>query len=257
LMEVNLEFLTNLAKEAGQILLDGLDEVHTLDYKGPTNIVTEIDKKAEDYIVGKIKQSFSDHTIIAEESGKTQGHKGKNWYIDPVDGTSNYARGLPLFAVSIGYEEDGLMRFGCVYDPVRDECFSAESGKGAWLNNKRIYVSKTDKLIDAMLVTGFPYNMNQANNNLDHFSKIIKEAHVVRRLGSAALDQVYVAAGRLDAYWEIGVEAWDIAAGTLIVKEAGGKTTTLEGSDAYMVPPYAVLVSNGILHETLLGFFIK
>jgi myo-inositol-1(or 4)-monophosphatase len=256
-MEVNLEFLTNLAKEAGQILLDGLDEVHTLDYKGPTNIVTEIDKKAEDYIVGKIKQSFSDHTIIAEESGKTQGHKGKNWYIDPVDGTSNYARGLPLFAVSIGYEEDGLMRFGCVYDPVRDECFSAESGKGAWLNNKRIYVSKTDKLIDAMLVTGFPYNMNQANNNLDHFSKIIKEAHVVRRLGSAALDQVYVAAGRLDAYWEIGVEAWDIAAGTLIVKEAGGKTTTLEGSDAYMVPPYAVLVSNGILHETLLGFFIK
>jgi myo-inositol-1(or 4)-monophosphatase len=140
---------------------------------------------------------------------------------------------------------------------VRDECFSAESGKGAWLNNKRIYVSKTDKLIDAMLVTGFPYNMNQANNNLDHFSKIIKEAHVVRRLGSAALDQVYVAAGRLDAYWEIGVEAWDIAAGTLIVKEAGGKTTTLEGSDAYMVPPYAVLVSNGILHETLLGFFIK
>jgi myo-inositol-1(or 4)-monophosphatase len=256
-MEVTLKFITNLAKEAGQILLDGLDDVHTLDYKGPTNIVTEIDKKAEDFIVGRIKQSFSSHTIIAEESGKTQGHKGKNWYIDPVDGTSNYARGLPLFAVSIGYEEDGLMRFGCVYDPVRDECFSAESGKGAWLNNKRIYVSKTDKLIDAMLVTGFPYNMNQANNNLDHFSKIIKEAHVVRRLGSAALDQVYVAAGRLDAYWEIGVEAWDIAAGTLIVKEAGGKTTTLEGSDAYMVPPYAVLVSNGILHETLLGFFIK
>lgn len=256
-MTVTLEFLTNLAREAGQILLDGLDDVHTLDYKGPTNIVTEIDKKAEDFIVGKIKQSFPDHTIIAEESGKTQGDKGKNWYIDPVDGTSNYARGLPLFAVSIGFEEDGLMKYGCVYDPVRDECFSSEREKGAWLNGKKIYVSKTSELIDAMLVTGFPYNMKQENNNLDHFSEIIKEAHVVRRLGSAALDQVYVAAGRLDAYWEIGVESWDLAAGTLIVKEAGGKTTTLDGSDEYMVPPYAVLVSNGILHETLLAFFNK
>ena len=254
-MKVTLEFITGLAKEAGQILLDGLDDVHTLDYKGPTNIVTEVDKKAEDFIVGRIKDSFSDHTIIAEESGKSQGRQGKNWYIDPVDGTSNYARGLPFFAISIGFEEDGLMRFGCVYDPVRNECFSAERGKGAWLNDKIIHVSKTSKLIDAMLVTGFPYNLDQANNNLGHFSDILKEVHVVRRLGSAALDQVYIAAGRLDAYWEIGVESWDIAAGTLIVEEAGGKVTTLGGSDEYMVPPYAVLVSNGILHENLLAFF--
>ena len=256
-MEVTLEFLTGLAKEAGQILLDGLDDVHTLDYKGPTNIVTEIDKKAEDFIVGKIKQSFPEHTIIAEESGKTQGNKGKNWYIDPVDGTSNYARGLPFFSVSIGFEENGLMQFGCVYDPVRDESFSAERGKGAWLNSKKIRVSKTNRLIDAMLVTGFPYNLEQENNNLGHFSEIIKEVHVVRRLGSAALDQVYVAAGRLDAYWEIGVESWDIAAGTLIIEEAGGKITTLDGSDKYMVPPYAILASNGILHESLLAFFIN
>jgi myo-inositol-1(or 4)-monophosphatase len=256
-MDVTLDFVTELAKEAGQILLDGLDDVHTLDYKGPTNIVTEIDKKAEDFIVGRIKQDFPDHTIIAEESGKTQGNQGKNWYIDPVDGTSNYARGLPLFAVSIGFEEAGVMRFGCVYDPVRDESFSANKGEGAWLNNRAIQVSQTSKLIDAMLVTGFPYDIHNENNNLDHFSEIIKQVHVVRRLGSAALDQVYVACGRLDAYWEIGVEAWDIAAGTLIVEEAGGKVTTLKGESEYMVPPYAVLVSNGILHEDLLTFFKK
>ena len=256
-MDVTLDFVKKLARDAGQILLDGLNDVHTLDYKGPTNIVTEIDKKAETFILNRIHDNFSGHTIIAEESGKIQGEKGKNWYIDAVDGTSNYARGLPLFAVSIAFEENGVMQFGCVHDPVRDECFSAARGEGAWLNEKRMHVSKTSKLIDAMLVTGFPYDIHQQNNNLDHFSDIIKEVHVVRRLGSAALDQVYVAAGRLDAYWEIGVESWDIAAGTLIVEEAGGKITTLTGESEYMLPPYAVLVSNGILHKDLLPFFKK
>ncbi len=254
-MEVSLDFVTGLSKDAGCILREGINDVHTLDYKGPTNIVTEIDKKAEDFIVSEIRKHFPNHTIIAEEGGKTQGDRGKYWYIDPVDGTSNYSRGLPLFAVSIGYEENGIMRYGCVYDPMRDESFFAERGRGAWLNKEKIGVSKTNRLIDAMLVTGFPYNIHQKNNNLDHFSALIKEVHVVRRLGSAALDQVYVAAGRLDGYWEIGVESWDIAAGTLIVEEAGGKITTLTGADNYMLPPYAILASNGILHEKLLAFF--
>lgn len=251
-MQVSLDFLTGLSKDAGRILLDGLGDVHTLDYKGPTNIVTEVDKRAEAFIVGEIMKKFPEHTIIAEESGRTQGDGGKYWYIDPVDGTSNYARGLPLFAVSIAYEENGVMKFGCILDPVRDECFYAERCKGAWLNGNRIRVSQTTRLIDGMLVTGFPYDIHQQNNNLALFNKIIKEVHVVRRLGSAALDQVYVAMGRLDAYWEIGVGPWDIAAGTLIVEEAGGKVTTLDGSSNYMQPPYAILASNGVLHTELL-----
>lgn len=254
-MELTLDFVTELSRNAGKILLEGLDDVHILDYKGPTNIVTEVDRKAEAFIVGEIKKVFPGHTIVAEESGKTLGEQGKYWYIDPIDGTSNYARGVPLFCVSIGYAEDGKMLFGCIYDPVRDECFSATRGEGAWLNGNPIHVSKTSKMIDAMLATGFPYDLQQENNNLDHFNQIIKEVHVVRRFGSAALDQAYVAAGRLDAYWEIGVEAWDIAAGSLIVEEAGGKVTTMQGDSDYMKPPYAILASNGILHENIQRFF--
>lgn len=255
-MEVPLDFVTDLSKNAGVILREGLNDVHTLDYKGPTNIVTEVDKRSEAFIVGEIRKSYPGHTIIAEEGGKTPGDKGRFWYVDPVDGTSNYARGLPMFAVSIAYEEDGQMLLGCVYDPVRDECFSAERGKGAWLNNNRIRVSQTVELIDAMLVTGFPYDIHQENNNLDHFNTIIKEVHVIRRLGSAALDQAYVAAGRLDAYWEIGVESWDIAAGSLLIEEAGGRVTTLDGADDYMKPPYAILAANQVLHDKLLPFFV-
>jgi len=253
-MEVSLDFVTRLAKDAGQILCEGLDDVHTLDYKGPTNIVTEVDKKSEDFIVGRINKTFQGHTIVAEESGKTQGDRGKYWYIDPIDGTSNYARGLPMFAVSIAYEEDGKMQLGCIYDPVRDECYCAERGKGAWLNQKKIHVSRVNRLIEAMLVTGFPYDIHKEYNNLDNFSRIIKEVQVVRRLGSAALDQAYVAAGRLDAYWEIGVGPWDIAAGTLIIEEAGGKITALNGTADFMKPPYAILASNGLLHEKLLQY---
>jgi len=256
MMNVSLDYVTGISRDAGNILRDGVDDVHTLDYKGPTNIVTEVDKKAEAFIVGKIRKYFPDHTIIAEEGGQIQGDRGKFWFIDPIDGTSNYSRGLPLFAVSIGYQENGQMKFGCVYDPMRDECFSAERGKGAWLNEKPIHVSKTEKLINAMLVTGFPYDIYQENNNLDHFSDLIKEVRAVHRLGSAALNQVYVASGRLDGYWEIGVDSWDIAAGTLIVEEAGGIVSALDGSEDYMKPPYAILASNEILHKTLQAFLI-
>ena len=254
-MKLSLEFITTLARGAGNILCENINNEHILDYKGPTNIVTEVDKKSEDFIVGEILKSFPGHSIVAEEGGKTTGEQGNYWYIDPIDGTSNYSRGLPMFCVSIAYAEDSQMKFGCVYDPVRKEFFTAEKGRGAWLNGKPIQVSKTNKLIDAMLVTGFPYDIHQKNNNLDHFNEIIKEVHTVRRLGSAALDLAYVAMGRLDGYWEIGIGPWDIAAGALIVEEAGGRVTTLQGKIDYMVPPYAALASNGLLHDRLLGFF--
>ena len=248
-MKQTIEFITNLAKGAGEILRAGYGEVHQIDYKGPINLVTEVDKQAEDYIVSKIREPFPSHSIIAEESGKLDGEKEKRWFIDPVDGTSNYARGLPLFATSIAYAEKGEMRLGCIYDPMRDECFYAEKGSGAWLNGKTIHVSNTKELINAMLVTGFPYDIHKKENNINHFSNIIREVHTLRRLGSAAIDLVYVAAGRLDGYWEIDISPWDIAAGTLIIEEAGGTVTTTNGNSVYMRPPYDLIASNGILHD--------
>ncbi|MCD6576875.1 MAG: inositol monophosphatase, partial [Anaerolineaceae bacterium] len=200
-MEPTLEFITNLTKGAGSILRTGYRKKHHIKHKGPIDLVTEIDRRAEDFIIHKVKEAFPTHSIIAEESGKHNGDKDKCWFIDPVDGTSNYSRGLPIFAVSIAYAEKGKMRLACVYDPLRNECFYAEKGGGAWLNEKVIHVSTTETLIDTMLVTGFPYNINKKNNNLVNFTNIIQKVHTVRRLGAASLDLVYVAAGRLDGYW--------------------------------------------------------
>lgn len=254
-MEPTLEFIINLSKGAGNILRAGYGKEHHIVLKGPVDLVTEIDRQAEDFIIHKIREAFSDHSIIAEESGKLEGKKEKRWFIDPLDGTSNYSRGLPMFAVSIAYAEKGEMRLACVYDPLRDECFYAEKGGGAWLNGKSIHVSTIEVLINAMLVTGFPYDIHKKNNNLVNFTNIIREVHTVRRLGSAALDLVYVAVGRLDAYWEIDIYPWDIAAGTLIIEEAGGLVTTIHGDPIYMRPPYDIIASNGILHNKLLPFF--
>jgi len=254
-MEPSQEFIINLAKGAGEILRAGYGKEHSIKFKGPIDMVTEIDRKAEDYIVQRIRGAFPGHSIIAEESGKLDGDKKNRWFIDPVDGTSNYARGLPMFSVSIAYAEDGEMRLACVYDPLRDECFHAERGSGSWLNGKAIHVSTTEELLNAMLVTGFPYDIHKKNNNLDHFANIVREVHTVRRLGSAALDLVYVASGRLDGYWEIDISSWDIAAGTLIVEEAGGVVTTIHGDSSYMRPPYDIIASNGCLHDKLLPFF--
>lgn len=254
-MEPTLEFIIKLSKGAGDILRAGYGKEHHIVFKGPVDLVTEIDRQAEDFIIHKIRKAFPDHSIIAEESGKLEGEIEKRWFIDPLDGTSNYSRGLPLFAVSIAYAEKGEMRLACVYDPLRDECFYAEKGGGAWLNGKSIHVSTIEVLINAMLVTGFPYDIHKKNNNLDNFTNIIREVHTVRRLGSAALDLVYVAVGRLDAYWEIDIYPWDIAAGTLIIEEAGGLVTTIHGDPIYMRPPYDIIASNGILHNKLLAFF--
>ena len=254
-LEPTQEFIINLAKGAGEILRASYGKEHSIKYKGPIDVVTEIDGEAEDFIVQRIREAFPDHSIIAEESGKLDGNKKNRWFIDPLDGTSNYAKGLPIFSVSIAYAEEGNMRLACVYDPLRDECFYAEKGSGSWLNGKAIHVSTTKELLNAMLVTGFPYDIHKKNNNLDHFAAIVREVHTVRRLGSAALDLVYVAAGRLDGYWEIDISSWDIAAGTLIVEEAGGVVTTIHGDPNYMRPPYDIIASNGNLHDKLMPFF--
>ncbi len=248
-----IDFLIELSKEAGEILKEGLGKEHRVTYKGPINIVTEIDRKSEDLLVGRIRAAFSQHSIVAEESGFLDGQNEHRWFIDPVDGTSNYAKGFPMFCVSIGYAYKGKMRLAAAYDPVRDECFSAERGQGAWLNGSRMHVTATDRLIDSMLVTGFPYDMQQKDNNLNHFVNLSRKVQTIRRLGSAVLDQAYVAAGRLDGYWEIGVSAWDIAAGTLLIEEAGGLVTTVKGDPDFFKPPFDVLAANPALHPQLLA----
>jgi myo-inositol-1(or 4)-monophosphatase len=252
-MQPILNDVKEIAYKAGEILRSGYGKKHDIHHKGVVDIVTEIDRQSEDLILSEIQKKFPEHSIIAEESGEIKGVNGNCWYIDPLDGTTNYAHGIPIFSVSMGYAENGKMKYGVVYDPMRDECFSAESGKGAWLNNDRIYVSQAEELVDCLLVTGFPYDIRTTEQpNIRNFTKFSFRTQAVRRLGSAALDLCYVAAGRLDGYWEIGIKPWDIAAGTLIIEEAGGKVTTLDGNKNYMVPPYALVTANPKIHSLMM-----
>ena len=252
-MQPNLEFIIGLSRQAGEILKEGYGKEHQIQYKGPIDLVTEIDKKTEALLISRILAAYPDHSVIAEESGLTQGNLEHSWYIDPVDGTSNYSRGVPMFCVSIAYAHQGRMTLAAIYDPLRDECFYAEKGRGAFLNGSLIHVADTSELIDSMLVTGFPYELDQEDNNVDNFIALIRKAHTVRRLGSAVLDQAYVAMGRLDGYWEAGVSAWDIAAGTLLIEEAGGLVTCMNGDPDYMKPPFDILAANPVLHSKLLS----
>ncbi len=250
-MQPTQDFLIDLSKKAGSILKEGYGKQHRVRHKGRTDLVTEIDHQSEDMLVSCIRAEFPDHMIVTEESGLLEGDREHRWYIDPLDGTLNYAKGLPIFCVSIAYACGADMELAAVYDPMLDACYYAARGQGAWLNGERIQVSETSELIDAMLVTGFPNELDQVNNNLDYFLRIIHESQTLRRLGSAVLDQVYVAAGRLDGFWEVGVNAWDIAAGTLIIEEAGGKVTTMQGESDYMKPPYDIIAANPQLHPKL------
>lgn len=253
MQQPSIDFIIDLSKQAGEILKEGYGKTHEVTYKGPIDLVTEIDTKAEALLVSRIQGAFPTHTIVAEEAGLLQGSSEHRWFIDPVDGTSNYSRGVPMFCVSIAYAFQGKMLLAAVYEPLRDESFYAEKGQGAFLNGSPIHVSETADLLGSMLVTGFPYDMNQEHNNVDNFINLVKKAHTVRRLGSAVLDQAYVAMGRLDGYWEAGVSAWDIAAGTLLIEEAGGLVTRMNGSPDYMKPPYDILAANPVLHRILLA----
>lgn len=252
-MQPKLSDLTLLARQAGAILREGFGSQHQVDHKGLTDIVTEVDRQSEEFLTQQILSRFPGDSIQGEEGGLTKGNNGRVWHIDPVDGTTNYAHGVPIFSVSLACVWDGAAQLGVVYDPMRDEMFSAKRGEGAWLNNTRIQVSETAELVKALLVTGFPYSIReQEATNLDHFANFCMRAQSVRRLGSAALDLCYVAAARLDAYWEIGINSWDVAAGGLIVEEAGGRITTLRGDANYFKPPYDLVCSNPRLHPQLL-----
>jgi myo-inositol-1(or 4)-monophosphatase len=253
-MQPTLEEIKSWARQAGDILRAGLGKEHDIRHKSEVDLVTEMDQRSEDYLVSQIRSRFPDHHILSEESGALDGTIQHRWYIDPLDGTTNYAHALPIFAVSIGYAFQGQMMLGVVYDPSRDECFSAERGRGAWLNEQPITVSQTAELIQALVVTGFAYNLSEtARDNLALFNRFAHRAQGVRRLGSATLDLCYVACGRLDGYWEALLGPWDVAASALIAEEAGARITSLNGDAQYMKPPYDMVAANPVLHPQMLA----
>lgn len=221
--------------------------------EGVNNLVTEADHAAEKAIISIIKNTFPDHQILAEETGEIAQASPYKWIIDPIDGTVNFAHGIPINCVSIGLEKDGEMIMGAVFNPHLNEFFFAEKGKGATLNDKPIHVSTETQAIKACLVTGFPYTyINMPNGPLEIFEKFIRKGVPVRRLGSAAIDLCWVAAGRLDGFFEHKLEAWDSAAGYLIVEEAGGKVTDLEGNE-FSVYQHKILATNGKIHDEMIA----
>ncbi|HEX7973367.1 MAG TPA: inositol monophosphatase family protein, partial [Anaerolineales bacterium] len=231
-MEPNLTDLETLARQAGKILRDGFirrpgfDQALAVEYKSLIDPVTEVDRRSDAFLIGEIQRLFPTHRVISEESGTLTGQDCCVWYIDPLDGTVNFAHSVPIFSVSIAYTAGGVTQLGVVYDPMQDECFSAERGRGAWLNGEPICVSAVQELDRCLFVTGFPYDIRtRAENNLDNFAYFSLLSQGVRRLGSAALDLCYVAAGRIDGFWEVSIKAWDVAAGGLIAREAGAIVT--------------------------------
>jgi myo-inositol-1(or 4)-monophosphatase len=242
------------ARTAGQLLREALSSPRQVSYKGtPTNLVTEMDARAEALVVDALTAVFPDDGVLAEEGSARPGGSGRRWIIDPLDGTTNYAHGVPVFAVGIGLEAAGHVVLGVVYEPSRDELYVAERGGGAWLNDRPLAVSATDTLDASLLATGFPYNVRETgDNNLAEYAAFSLRSQGVRRLGSALLDFAYVAAGRLDGYWELRLSPWDVAAGAILVEEAGGHVTDLEGGRLDVDRP-TVVASNRRIHDQVLA----
>jgi len=237
---------------AAEILRFFNNEFKISNKEGVNNLVTEADHAAEKAILAVIKSKFPDHQILAEESGELKLDSGYKWIIDPIDGTVNFAHGIPLNCVSIALEENGTVIMGAVYNPHLKEFYFAEKGKGATLNEISIHVSKQTNAVNACLVTGFPYTyINMANGPLDIFERFIRKGVPVRRLGSAAIDLCWVAAGRFDGFYEHKLEPWDSAAGYLIVEEAGGRVTDFEGNK-FSVYQHRILATNGHIHDEML-----
>ena len=248
-----LSYLETLARQAGEILRAGFGHENKVYFKGDIDLVTDVDRKSEALLIDQINRYFPDQRIVAEESGRSAGEATCTWFIDPLDGTVNYAHGLPGFAVSIGYSENDIMRLGVVYDPVREECFSAERERGAWLNGQPIRVSAAASLDQSLLVTGFAYDIRtNPKNNLDHFTYFMLHSQGVRRFGAAALDLCYVACGRLDGYWEIALSPWDVAAGGLIAEMAGGSLSAVSGDPFYIKEPCSILAAAPLIYPQML-----
>lgn len=252
-MSTMLEFAKDTAKRAGQLLKEGLSRPREIRYKGEIDLVTEMDVASEKLIIEAIRAHYPDHAILAEESGRSdQPDSPYRWVVDPLDGTTNYAHGLPIFCVSIGLEKDGEPLLGVIYAPMLDELYWAEVGQGAYLNGQKLGVSATQEVGKALLVTGFPYDVKVKSDNLVHFSNFLLAAQAVRRLGSAAIDLAWVAAGRFDGFWEPRLGAWDMCAGTVLVREAGGTVTNYVGGK-FSIYEKEIVASNTHLHAQMLA----
>ena len=248
------ELAIELARAAGDLLRSELLGPRRIAYKGsPTNIVTEMDARAETLIVDRLLAAFPDDAILAEERGAQAGRSGRRWIIDPLDGTTNYAHGLPIYGVSIALEVGGRVQLGVVYDPSQRELFVAERGAGAFCNDARLTVSAATTLDASLLATGFPYDIRvKDDNNLREYAAFAVRTRGVRRLGSAVLYLAWVAAGRFDGYWELRLGPWDVAAAGLMVEEAGGRLTAITGGPLDLEAP-TVVASNGRIHDAILA----
>jgi myo-inositol-1(or 4)-monophosphatase len=247
---------TQAALKAGELLKRGFGTNFKISSKdGKQNLVTEYDKAAEDCIIASILSHFPTHGFLAEESGKTAGKKEEViWIIDPLDGTVNFAHGVPMFSVSIAAAVHGKVVAGVVYQPMLGELFVAQKENGAYLNGSRLEVTATNSIDEAIMATGFPYNVDENPLHcIEHFSKITKLGIPIRRLGSAAIDLSYLAAGRFDAYWEVSLHPWDMAAGKLLVEEAGGIVTHYDGSPHETFCNTTMLATNGKLHPFMIS----
>lgn len=250
--ELFLAAAREAALEAGHYLLKGLDQKKEVDYKGQVDLVTAYDRRSEEFIYEKLGRNFPEHSFLAEEAINQKKQSDYCWLVDPLDGTTNYAHGLPVFCVSIALLWREEIIIGVVYDPCRQEMFTAVRGQGAYLNDRPIRVSDTADLGRSLLATGFPYDVRTSpDNNLSHFANFAVRAQAIRRLGSAALDLCYVACGRFDGYWELKLKPWDLAAGVLIVREAGGLVSDLQGREFAISSPHLV-ASNGLIHQAML-----
>ncbi len=254
--EPTLQDLEVLARQAGALLKTHFGRRHRVQHKDHyIDLVTEVDTATEAFLIAQIRSRFPDHHLVAEESGIHPGAQdGPRWYIDPLDGTVNYAHGMPYFAVSLAYAEPAGVRYAVVYDPWRDECFCAARGQGAWLDGRPLQVNRRTELRDSLLITGFPYDRwTNPDNNVNHFTNFLLRASGVLRLGSAALDLAYVAAGRADGFWELRLKPWDVAAGALLVQEAGGVVTDPAGARLSLdAPAISVVAANPALHAAML-----
>lgn len=241
------------ARTAGSILLKHLGQPLEVEFKGDADLVTKVDRLSEEAIVSIIRGIYPDHQILAEEGTNRESGSKFRWIIDPIDGTTNYAHNFPCFAVSIGFEVSGQMSAGVVYDPVRDECFTAMDGEGAFLNGSTIHVSDVDKLDRALLATGFPYDRREhPDDYLVLFRKFMMKAQEIRRPGSASIDLCYLASGRIDGFWECKLKPWDVAAASVIVREAGGRMSDFKGNK-FSIYGNETLASNGRIHDEMVG----